>query len=283
MQPYPSPLGRARTILTAMRIPSCVLMGFAIILGEAVASQIIPAKAAFCGFMTGFLLLGACMVLDFDRGIHVSSARNGILPADVVRPNEALSFAIVLTSFGLLSAAYLGSWALLTAVLSVVVIIAYHACVKKFDLVGNVFVGGFMALIFIFAGFAVGRPTWPLAIFAIMAFLASTGRAIMRNLAQVKDNASSGARSEPANDGYGQAGKQSAASFLATVAVSVLPPLRGLVSIYFIPLAVICDVGFLLTAYSLLMSPTPHTAKRNANYVLLWMSFGLLAFVIGTI
>jgi 4-hydroxybenzoate polyprenyltransferase len=168
-------------------------------------------------------------------------------------------------------------------VLSVVVIIAYHACAKKFDLVGDVFVGGFIALTFIFAGFAVGRLTWPLAIFAMMAFLASTGRAIMRNMAQVKDNAPSGTRSEPANDGCRQAGKQSAASFLASVAVSALPPLRGLVSIYFIPLAVICDIGFLLTAYSLLMSPTPHTAKRNANYVLLWMSFGLLAFVIGTI
>ena len=213
----------------------------------------------------------------------MSNTQNGILPTDVVRPNEALSFAIVLASFGLLSAAYLGTWALLTAGLCVVVIIAYHAWVKKLDLVGAVFVGGFMALIFIFAGFAVGRLTWPLAIFAMMAFLASMGRAIMRNLAQVKESSSSGARSEPANAGYGQAGKQSAASFLATVAVSVLPPLRGLVSIYFIPLAVICDVGFLLTAYSLLISPTPHTAKRNSKYVLLWMSFGLLAFVIGTI
>ncbi len=162
-------------------------MGFAVILGEAVGSQTIPAKAAFCGFLTGFLLLGACMVLDFDRGIHMSSTQNGILPADAVRPNEALSFAIVLASFGLLSAAYLGSWALLTAVLCVVVIIAYHAWAKKLDLVGEVFVGGFMALIFIFAGFAVGRLTWPLAIFAMMAFLASTGRAIMRNLAQVKE------------------------------------------------------------------------------------------------
>jgi 4-hydroxybenzoate polyprenyltransferase len=258
-------------------------MGFAVILGEAVGSQIIPAKAAFCGFLTGFLLLGACMVLDFDRGIHMSNTPNEILPADAVSPNEALSFAIVLTSFGLLSAAYLGTLALLTAVLCVVVIIAYHAWAKRLDLVGEVFVGGFMALIFIFAGVAVGRLTWPLAIFAMMAFLGSTGRAIMRNLAQVKESSSSGAKSEPANAGYGQAGKRSAASFLATVAVSVLPPLRGLVSIYFIPLAVICDIGFLLTAYSLLISPTPHTAKRNSKYVLLWMSFGLLAFVIGTI
>jgi len=161
LQPYSYPVGRVRTILTAMRIPSCMLMGFAVILGEAVGSQIIPAKAAVCGFLTGFLLLGACMVLDFDREITVSNTQNAILPVDVLRLNEALSFAIVLASFGLLSAAYLGTGALLTAVLCVVVIIAYHAWVKKLDLVGEVFVGIFMALIFIFAGFAVGRLAWP--------------------------------------------------------------------------------------------------------------------------
>ncbi|HUK51300.1 MAG TPA: UbiA family prenyltransferase, partial [Terriglobales bacterium] len=173
MQPYSYPVGRVRTILTAIRIPSCMLMGFAVILGEAIGSQIIPAKAAVCGFWTGFFLLGACMVLDFDRGITVSNTQNGILPVDVVRPNEALSCGIVLASFGLLSAAYLGAWALLTAALCVVVIIVYHTWLKKHDLVGEVFVGIFMALIFIFAGFAVGRLAWPLTIFAIMAFLAS--------------------------------------------------------------------------------------------------------------
>ena len=283
MEPYESPLGRAHTALTALRVPNCVLMGFAVILGEAVASQVVPAKAAFFGFLTGFLLLGACMVLDFESSIHVSSVPNGILPDDSLRANEVLPFAIVLASFGLLSAAYLGFWALLTAALSVAVIIVYHAYAKKLELVGDALVGGFIALIFIFAGFAVGRPTWPLTIFVMMAFLATMGRAIMKNLARVRDNSPSGSGSEPANQQYGEAGRQSAASFLATVAVSVLPPLRGLVSIYFIPLAVICDIGFLLTAYSLLMSPTSHTAKRNASYVLLWMSFGLLAFVIGTI
>jgi len=266
-----------------MRIPSCLLMGFAVVFGEAIGSQIIPPKAAFCGFLTGFLLLGACMVLDFDRGIHVSNAQNRILPAGVIRPNEALSFAIVLASFGLLSAAYLGTTALLSAVLCVVVIIAYHTWVKKFDLVGEMFVGSFMALIFIFAGFAVRSLSWPLAIFIIMVFLASTGIATMSNLAQTRERAPSGPGSRSAHEGYRQAGKQSAVSFLATVAISVLPPLRGLVSIYFIPLAVICDAGFLLTAYSLFISPTSQTAKRNSKYVLLWMTFGLLAFVIGTI
>jgi 4-hydroxybenzoate polyprenyltransferase len=283
LQPYQSPIVRARVILTAMRIPRCVLMGVAVVLGEAVASQTIPANAAFCGFMAGFLLLGACMILDFNQTISIDSISNGTLPANVVRSNEALSFATVLASFGLLSAASLGPWALVTAVLSVMMIFAYHGVAKKHDLHGIVFVGGFMAAMFIFAGFAVGGPTWPLATFAMIAFFASMGRAIMKNLAQAKVRAPSEAESEAANMRRDQAGKQSAASFLAAVAISILPPLRGIVSSYFIPLAVVCDVGFFLTAYSLWMSPTPHTIKRNVNYVLLWMGFGLLAFVIGTI
>jgi len=56
-----------------------------------------------------------------------------------------------------------------------------------------------------------------------------------------------------------------------------------LVSINYLPLIVICDVGFLMTAYSMLTSPTPRNAKRNSKYVPVWLSFGLFAFVIGTI
>jgi 4-hydroxybenzoate polyprenyltransferase len=283
LQPYPQPIARARLILTAMRIPMCVLMGVAVVLCETIASQIVPANAAFCGFMTGFFLFGACVVLDFDRIVPADNTLDATLPANVVRPNEALSFAIVLVSFGLLSAASLGLGTILTAVLSVVMISAYRVFVKKRDLRGDVFVGGFVAAMFIFAGFAVGGPTWPLAAFAVMAFLACWGRAIMRNLGQAKVHARSEDGLEASKMRYDQAGKQSAACVLAAVAVSILPPLQGIVTSYFIPLAVVCDVGFFLTAYSLSMSPTPHTAKRNANYVLLWMGFGLLAFVIGTI
>jgi hypothetical protein len=52
-------------------------MGVAVVLGEAVASQTIPANAAFCGFMAGFLLLGACMILDFNQTISIDSMPNG--------------------------------------------------------------------------------------------------------------------------------------------------------------------------------------------------------------
>ena len=260
-------------------------MGFAVILGEAIASPDIPPRAAFFGFITGFLLLGACTIQDLDIRSSWFGGKELDHGGYLVNPNEAISVAIVLASLGLLSAAYLGSLALLTALLCTAVIIAYHARMKKIELAKDAFAGSFVALMLVFAGFAVGGPTLLLLICSILALFSSTGRSIMKNMFETMTNLPRQAESDqdPTGNRASGAGKQSAACFLAAVGTSALPVLRGLVSIYYIPLAVICDVGFLLTAYSLSSSPTFHSARRSEKYVLLWMSFGLLAFLIGTI
>jgi 4-hydroxybenzoate polyprenyltransferase len=279
LQPYQSPTTQTRSLLTAMRLPGCLMMGFGIILGEAVASQTIPAIAATCGFITGFLLLGANMVLNqFDP--QTSSQPNGSLTTSALKPNQALSFAIILASFGLLSAAYLGPWTLLIASLNVTVLVAYHAKLRRLGFMGDAFAGANIALLFICAGYAVGNPTWPLVIFAIMAFLTTVGREIMKSLGMAPVDRH---EREPASEDHARAGKNSATFFIAAVIFSALPLVLGLVSSYYIPLTVIGDVGLLLTAFSMVTSPTQRNAKRNENYVWLWMGFGLLAFVIGAI
>jgi 4-hydroxybenzoate polyprenyltransferase len=281
VQTYPSAANRISALLTLMRLPGCVMLGFAVILGEMVASPTITVAAAFCGFLTGLLLLGANMVLNgFKRDVDASNHPERVLPADLVKPNELLSFAIVLASFGILFAAYLGLDTLLIATLSVVVIAAYHAKLKKHGLVGHAFAGGFVALIFLYSGFANGMPTSLFLVFVVMAFLAITGREIMKSLAS--DNSAAGSKQEVVGD-FAQAGKRCAISCLSVVVVSMVPLILGLVSSYYLPLIVICDVGFLLTSYSMKTTPTPRNAKRNENYVLVWISFGLLAFVIGAL
>lgn len=275
MQPNSIPRSRPHSLLAMMHLPSCVIMGFAIVLGEAVASPIVTAQAAFWGFMTGFLLVGAYMVLnDNDQATSTPDQ-----PVRTAPTRAALSFAVVLASFGLLSAAYLGLSTLIVALLSTLIVMAYHARVKKHRLLGNVFVGTNTAITFIFAGFAVGSLTWPLAIFALMAFFVSMGR----ETAKALSDSFSGAKSAAMSIGIAEIGKQTALLFFAAVVLSILPLILGLVSNYYIPLVVICDIGFLLTAYSMITSPTPRNAKRNEKYVLLWLSFGLLAFVMGTI
>jgi len=109
------------------------------------------------------------------------------------------------------------------------------------------------------------------------------GREIVKGIVDVSGDTAKGVRSVAATKGTAQAAKDGAALFIAAVALSALPLLLTLVSYYYIPLVAICDIGFLLTAYSLLTNSSPKNAKRNKNYVLVWMTFGMLAFLIGVI
>jgi geranylgeranylglycerol-phosphate geranylgeranyltransferase len=187
-----------------------------------------------------------------------------------------------LGALGLLSATNTGPATLIIAVFSLAIMIAYNARIKKTGLLGNVFVSMNVAIPFVYGGFAVASPTWALAIFALLAFLSSVGREIVKGISDVAGDTSRGVRSIAATKGNLIAARYGAIFFVCAVALSALPLLLGLVTFYYVPLVIICDAGFLLTTYSILSSPTPRSAKRNKKYVLLWMTFGLLAFLMGT-
>ena len=260
------------------------MIGFAVIVGEFISSPVVLTTSAFYGFMAGFLLLGASMVLNdyFDREIDAINEPQRPIPSGTVTGQEALSFALVLASLGLLASARTGIATLLIAALSLLIMVSYNARIKKTGLLGNMFVSMNVAIPFIYGGFAVARPNWAVTIFALLAFLSSVGREIVKGISDVPGDTSRGVRSIAATKGNKVAAKYGATFFVAAVLLSVLPPLLGLVTYLYIPLVIICDIGFLLTTYSILSNSTAQSAKRNKKYVLLWMLFGLLAFLMGT-
>jgi geranylgeranylglycerol-phosphate geranylgeranyltransferase len=235
--------------------------------------------------MTGFLLLAASMILNdyFDREIDAINEPKRPIPAGIVKPSEALSFSVVLGGLGFWFAARSGFATLLIALLSVILMVSYNSKVKKTGLLGNVFVSINVAIPFIYGGFVVGNPSWSLAIFSLLAFLSSMGREIVKGIVDIAGDTAKGVKSLAATKGAASASKAGAALFLLAVGLSVVPLVLGIVSIFYVPLVIICDVGFLLTAYSVLTNSSPANAKRNKKYVLVWMTFGLLAFVVGTV
>lgn len=271
-------------LLTMMRLPNCVMIGFAVIVGEIISTSILPARAVLYGFTAGFFLLAASMVVNdyFDREIDSINEPKRPLPSGVVSAKEALSFAAILGSLGLLSASNTGTPTLVLALLSLVIMMSYNTRLKKTGLLGNVLVSTNVAIPFVYGGFAVASLNWSLGIFALLAFLSSVGREIVKGIVDVPGDTSRGVRSIAATKGNVAAAKYGAALFLAAVAMSAVPLLFGLVTYYYIPLVAICDIGFVLTAYSILSNASPRNAKRNKKYVLLWMTFGLLAFVVGS-
>lgn len=283
MRGAPHSSGKASALVSMMRLPNCVMIGFAVIVGEIIASPIVPVQIALNGFMTGFLLLASSMVLNdyFDREIDAINEPTRPMPAGKVKPSEAISFAIILASFGLVFAASTGTLTLGLAVVSMIIMLAYNARIKRLGRLGNAFVSTNVAIPFVYGGLAVGRPTWSLGIFAMLAFLSSMGREIMKGIVDVQGDSSRHVRTVAATHGNQRAAVEAAVLFLAAIALSALPILLGLVSMYYLPPVIICDVGFLLTAYSAVADPTPNNARRNKKYVLVWMTFGLLAFVVG--
>lgn len=271
-------------LLTMMRLPNCVMIGFAVIVGEIISTSILPARAVLYGFTAGFFLLAASMVVNdyFDREIDSINEPKRPLPSGVVSAKEALSFAAILGSLGLLSASNTGTPTLVLALLSLVIMMSYNTRLKKTGLLGNVLVSTNVAIPFVYGGFAVASLNWSLGIFALLAFLSSVGREIVKGIVDVPGDTSRGVRSIAATKGNVAAAKYGAALFLAAVAMSAVPLLFGLVTYYYIPLVAICDIGFVLTAYSILSNASPRNAKRNKKYVLIWMTFGLLAFVVGS-
>lgn len=285
MQSYVSPTRKFVGLLSMMRLPNCVMIGFAVIVGEVMASTTVPVRAAFYGFMTGFLLLAASMVLNdyFDREIDRINEPERPIPAGVIKPAEALSFSLILTAIGFWFAGNSGAGALVIATVSVIIMVLYNSRLKKTGLLGNALVSTNVAIPFVYGGFVVGSPTWSLGIFSLLAFLSSIGREIVKGIVDVSGDTAKGVKSLAATKGNTEAAKYGAALFVAAVALSGLPLILGIVSYYYIPLVAICDIGFLLTAYSILANSSPKNAKRSKNYVLVWMMFGLLAFILGTI
>ncbi|MGA8904375.1 MAG: UbiA family prenyltransferase [Candidatus Bathyarchaeia archaeon] len=285
MQSYVSPIRKLVGLLSMMRLRNCVMIGFAVIVGEVMASTTVPVRAALYGFMAGFLLLAASMVLNdyFDREIDRINEPQRPIPAGVIKPAEALSFSLILAAIGFWFAGNSGAGALVIATVSVIIMVLYNSRLKKTGLLGNALVSTNVAIPFVYGGFVVGSPTWSLGIFSLLAFLSSIGREIVKGIVDVSGDTAKGVKSLAATKGNVKAAKYGAALFVAAVALSGLPLILGIVSYYYIPLVAICDIGFLLTAYSILANCSPKNAKRSKNYVLLWMTFGLLAFILGTI
>ena len=202
-------------LLTMMRLPNCVMIGFAVIVGEIISSVIVPSRAVFYGFLAGFFLLAASMVVNdyFDREIDLINEPKRPLPSGVVGTTEALSFAAILGSLGLLSASKTGIPTLMIALLSLVIMISYNAKVKKTGLLGNVLVSTNVAIPFVYGGFAVASLNWSLAIFALLAFLSSVGREIVKGIVDVPGDKSRGVRSIAVTKGNAIAGKYGATLF----------------------------------------------------------------------
>ncbi|MEM2567198.1 MAG: UbiA family prenyltransferase, partial [Candidatus Bathyarchaeia archaeon] len=169
-----------------MRPVNCLMMGFAVIVGAAIVNSKVLAYSADSltyGFLTGFLLTGAAMTINdyYDREIDTINEPSRPIPSGVIKPSEALVFALLLTASGLTTTtitcvATKSIHCFLAALIFWLISVAYTTFGKRTGLLGNFLVSACVSAPFVYGSLAVtNKVVLNVWIFVSIVFLSNTG------------------------------------------------------------------------------------------------------------
>ena len=276
-------LGRLRGFVQLIRPLNCLMMGFAVIVGAALVSNLSFTVKLLFGFVTSFTLTGASMVVNdfYDREIDAINEPNRPIPRGEVNPKEALVLALVLNIIGLWAAFQTNTASLIVAVIAWIISIIYITEGKSTGLPGNLMVSATVVIPFIYGGLAVGEIETSTLLFVLIVFLSNTGREITKGIVDVEGDRSHNIKTLAVRFGERTAAIVAAAFSILAVCLSPLPWLWGLVSDWFLPPVILTDIGLLVSAILLLRDYSRENAKRTKNLTLIWFLTGLLAFILG--
>ncbi len=263
------------------------MIGLAVLVAETIGLGTLPNPTqAIFGFLTAFMLLAGTMVFNDIQDVQVDrvNSPDRPIPSGKVTIREAYGLSIVLSALALISSLVLGILTFLTALVALALMAYYNTHGKKTGLLGNVVVSFNVALPFFFGGLAVNSLRPLLFIFFLLAFLANTAREVAKGIADVAGDSSKGVMTIAVTQGPKRAAELAAAFFVVAVLLSFLVPIFDQrVSLFYYPIVVLADLGFLYSSYKLIRDPTATTVRKVKSQVLVWMLLGLVGFFVGGI
>ena len=276
---------RLNGYLTLIRPPNTLMIGLAVVIGEAIGLGRLPGiREATFGFLTASLMMAGTMVANdvYDVEIDRVNSPERPIPSGIVKARSALGLSMLLSAASIGFAALLGPWTLLTALLALALMLYYNTRGKKTGLIGNAVVSFNVALPFFYGGLAVSSIRPLLFIFSIIAFLANFAREIAKGIADVKGDSLRNVRTLAVVKGARSAAFSSAGLFALAVMLSFIPPLLPeRVSLLYFPPVVVADLGFLYSSFRLSKNQTAENIRTVKGHVLVWMLLGLVGFLLG--
>ena len=282
-------MSRIASFARLIRPVNCIMMGFAVIVGAALADSQRLGELwtnIIYGFVTGFALTAASMAINdcYDRKIDAINEPNRPIPSGSVTPNEALASASILTALGFLTAYLTNPFCLLVSVIAWIIFVIYTTVGKRSGLSGNFLVSACVATPFVYGSITItGVVQLNVLIFASIAFLSNTGREITKGIVDIRGDKAQNVKTLAVRYGDRVAASVAVIFYLSAVALSFIPWLLKLVSLWFVPLVVVTDVGLIGSSLMLAKNYSRENARKIKKTVLLWFITGLLAFVFGVL
>ena len=272
--------GRPQGYLKLFWLGNCVMAALGALLASVICagvdevSHFVMEIALSMAVVVSFTAAGNSLNDYYDREVDRVAHPERPIPSGKVAPQTARALA-----FGLFAIAFILSvfinWQSVTIVsVSIVIMVGYERSLKAEGFAGNLAISWLTGALFLFGGAAVGKLelAW---ILAALAFMATLGREIVKDIQDIEGDKGS-RRTLPMRIGVKNAGIAGSAAFFGAVALSPLPYLLNLLSIWYAPVVVAADGIFIYCA--LIHFQDPEKGQKVAK---LGMLVALLAFFLG--
>jgi geranylgeranylglycerol-phosphate geranylgeranyltransferase len=278
---------QANGFVRIIRPLNCIVMSFAVTVGAVLASiNNLSWLNLLFGGVTAFTLTGAAMAVNdyYDYDIDRINEPKRPIPSGQISKKAALATTAILTIIGLFFALYISVYCFLFALFAWTLMVTYTTVGKRAGFVGNLLVSACVAAPFLYGSLvALNMVAMNIFLFASMAFLSNTGREITKGIVDVEGDKAHKVKTIAVVFGNKKAAIAAVATFLLAVCLSAVPVILNIVSLWYIPLVLVTDVGLVWCSVSLLLKPERENSRKIKKLVLYLFIFGLLAFVFGVL
>ena len=228
--------------------------------------------------VTFFITAGSMTFNDaYDWEIDAINHPNRPIPKGIITQKQMLQFTAVLFIIGLILTFFINLLCTGIYIFSVGFLAVYELFTKKYGIMGNITVAFVSSIAFTFGGAAVGNPyaTLPLT---ILGFLIIFGREIVMDIRDA-DGDKQMRLTLPHQIGIRNASLISSILLLLAIAISPLPYILNIVSLWYIYFIIPVDIITILTVIWFLKDHK--NAAISAHIIRGALALGLIGFIMG--
>ncbi len=270
-------------LITLIRLELPFSAGVCVVMGQLLAlGQFASIPVTVFGFLSVFLISASILVMNdyFDVETDKINAPHRPIPSNLVTPNEALFFSLILLLIGI-ALSYLIS--ITTFIISIILALTgflYNRFFNKSGLPGNLMVSFSVGMTFIYGGANVGLFFHKMVLFfGLIAALIDLGEEIAADAMDIKGDELIGSKSFAIISGRTAAIKLSVIIFFLVVILSIIPfLLNWFQTIYLIPVGIM-DISIVYSALRLLNSRNEE-GRKFIRWIYLGATFGIIIFIV---
>ncbi|MFH1013996.1 MAG: UbiA family prenyltransferase [Thermoplasmatota archaeon] len=291
---------KLRAIWELMRLEHGVMLALAIFIGSLIALQshgdlsfdTFPWVQFVLTFFTALFLEASTFALNDYYDLEIDKKNKRIdrpLARGDLQPQTALYLFYLFFPMGIICSYFVNFTCFIIALITALFAIIYDVFLKKIKLLSNFYIAYVMAIPFVFGAAAIENTQLGIdpavVMVAMIAFLAGSGREIMKDVMDFKGDTTSGVKSFPRYIGIRASNAIAAIFYILAVFLSVFPFLLVQFGVYHMNYVYLffigaTDIVFLMTSFQLLVN-THIVMARYRKITLLGLFLGLLAFFLG--